>query len=750
MVHPQNRSGRCIRESQHGRACKDDIRLRKTKFATRTLRELERGLQIIPAPPPLLFVACDPLSPAAPHIRHIQQQREQTVLAIEPSIAPGTEIQRIVAERPTGAAKAATAPPLIQPPRWRLKTRHLPLRSLMVKDVARRELAQRQEARTRDELAVIPGHPGPYRQGREIVAGQESLTGKIPVRIEVAFFPARVDLPKQIQLTECLVLSPPRIVLLVASPGAPQGVLRLHQLPCRRPVQLSPSVERPVELRRRLRNGSFQPGLAEPAGRRKNARIVQEDGTHPLLYACTSICIQSHRSCRVFQQGHVRVFSIHCLFDRPAERKPHLRQPNGMQMRPHKRLVRQVKPGRAHTSRHHVRPSVEKVLIVTVDGTAVCEHQSRLPLPSGSPAALRVVRRRRWDVSQVHEVEVGNIDAQFHRRRADHVGKSPEPIPLLLCITGFPTKPPFAFLPLSRLHNLRRMLPRLHRRQRRGRGAVEPLEERIHRCRHFRVARSARASRVERVRWGRRPVAQTPQQAGRIKLVEPMIFYRLQLDQEALPGKHVQEALHERAVLIAIHAHPLGKETTQFTPRTQAETIHGTVRLPQHHKPVRQPQFASGFIQAPEFVQALLRAPPHLLLRRFLKTAARNGQLASELVQHRPHQRQPVLRGHPRKGHVEGPAAAIRAELLNPPIRRAQQAHILQVRLDQSPTTTQILVEAVLRQLRERIPHPSGCRRSRIQLRVPGNIAQRKTAGPYHRLRDPLEGQLVLLAQCGI
>ena len=50
---------------------------------------------------------------------------------------------------------------------------------------------------------------------------------------------------------------------------------------------------------------------------------------------------------------------------------------------------------------------------------AVGDHQRRLAAAAGPAAALGVVGRRRRHVAQVDGVEVGDVDAQLHRRRAE-------------------------------------------------------------------------------------------------------------------------------------------------------------------------------------------------------------------------------------------------------------------------------------------------------------------------------------------
>ena len=61
----------------------------------------------------------------------------------------------------------------------------------------------------------------------------------------------------------------------------------------------------------------------------------------------------------------------------------------------------------------------EEVLVVRAAGRAVGEHERGLPAAAGAAAALRVVRRRGRDVAHVDDVELGDVDAELHRRRAE-------------------------------------------------------------------------------------------------------------------------------------------------------------------------------------------------------------------------------------------------------------------------------------------------------------------------------------------
>ena len=99
-----------------------------------------------------------------------------------------------------GAAQPPVAAPLVEPRGGQLEPGRLPLRSLVIEDVAGAELTQRHEARAGDVLALAARHPDAHRQRGEVVAGQEALAGEVAVRIEVALVAADVASEQQVAL----------------------------------------------------------------------------------------------------------------------------------------------------------------------------------------------------------------------------------------------------------------------------------------------------------------------------------------------------------------------------------------------------------------------------------------------------------------------------------------------------------------------------------------------------------------------
>ena len=92
-------------------------------------------------------------------------------------------------------------------------------------------------------------------------------------------------------------------------------------------------------------------------------------------------------------------------------------------MRTDEVAVAKVDPGRRHAAGNHPDRLTVEVLIVRAASGAVGEYHGRLPASAGASAALRVVGRRRRNVAQIDQVQLLDVDAQFHRRRAEHERK---------------------------------------------------------------------------------------------------------------------------------------------------------------------------------------------------------------------------------------------------------------------------------------------------------------------------------------
>ena len=87
-------------------------------------------------------------------------------------------------------------------------------------------------------------------------------------------------------------------------------------------------------------------------------------------------------------------------------------------MRLDKLLVGKIGLRRRHRTRDHL-PAVAKVVVIV--GVAISgegKHQGRSAAATGATTALRIIRGGRWEVPQMDDGEIANIDAEFHGRRA--------------------------------------------------------------------------------------------------------------------------------------------------------------------------------------------------------------------------------------------------------------------------------------------------------------------------------------------
>jgi hypothetical protein len=177
---------------------------------------------------------------------------------------------------------------------------------------------------------------------------------------------------------------------------------------------------------------------------------------------------------------------------------------------------------------------VEEILVVTVERAAVGEDEAGLPLPSGAAAALRIVRWRGRHVAQMHQVQIGNVHAQFHRGRADQVGQTAAECARLVGVAVLPAEAALAPLAFARRDYLGGVFTRLQGCQRRRRVTVKTLEKGIDGWRCLGVDVAASVTRIDRVwrRWA--AVAQAPEQTRRVKLVALVVGHQIEAHEQTL------------------------------------------------------------------------------------------------------------------------------------------------------------------------------------------------------------------------
>jgi len=152
-----------------------------------------------------------------------------------------------------------------------------------------------------------------------------------------------------------------------------------------------------------------------------------------------------------------------------------------------------------HGTGDHLPFMMEEVLVVAASGQAVGDDQGGVALASGAAAALGVVGWSGRDVAQVHQLQVGDVDAQFHGGRAE------EAFELAVPETELPLLPPLVI-------DLGGVLPPLRKAQQAGRPGVEADEIAVGLLFHLLVNGVVGAPPVKGFP-GRRPVTRPPDQA---------------------------------------------------------------------------------------------------------------------------------------------------------------------------------------------------------------------------------------------
>ncbi len=278
-----------------------------------------------------------------------------------------------------------------------------------------------------------------------------------------------------------------------------------------------------------------------------------------------------NRGCSFDSKSQVLIGGVHHLFDAIPEWQSDLSQPYCMKMRFHQRFVGQFQTWRPHAAANHFGAPVEKVLIVAVDRAAVCDHHARLSLASRAATPLCVIRRGGRDISQMNEVQVGDVHAEFHCRRADHVRQSPSQFAFLVRIVVFPTKTPLAPFALALFDDLRCMFACFECSECRCVFAIKALEEQIDWWRRMNISRVSTASRIERIDRRRGAIAQLPHELRGVQLqilVPPYCASR----EKPVRHHQIYKAVQKRFIEIGAEIQFRTNEFSDRAARVQAET----------------------------------------------------------------------------------------------------------------------------------------------------------------------------------
>ena len=304
------------------------------------------------------------------------------------------------------------------------------------------EFRDRQEARARD-VFVAPAAPAPARhvggnrQPGEIVPRQESLRREIAVGVEVPLVDA-LSLGEQPDLAFGLSAQPARMIALRLRTGmVADDVVVQIALANGRAIEVAPADARLIEVDRDLAEHLVHPSFVEPGGLGKLGADVRDHRRCPQPRRVTPPGTAQHvveRAPDRQRQRSILGIQFQNVFQRLPEIGLRRLHPHRVDVRADQVAIAEVDAGRRYRSGDHPDGLAVEVLIVRAAPRAVGEDQRRLPAATGAPAALSVVGRRGRDVAQVDEVQLLDVDAQFHRRRAEQQRETAIPearLPLL-------------------------------------------------------------------------------------------------------------------------------------------------------------------------------------------------------------------------------------------------------------------------------------------------------------------------------
>jgi hypothetical protein len=236
------------------------------------------------------------------------------------------------------------------------------------------------------------------------------------------------------------------------------------------------------------------------------------------------------------------------------------------------------------------------------------------------------------------QIEVGDVDAQFHRGRTDHVGETAEAVALLGGVGRFPAESALAPLALARFDDLGGVFAGFEGGEGGGGVAVEALEESVDGGWCFRVAAGRGAAGVERVQGRGAAVAEAPTETGSIELEKLVVVERIEPAQKALADKQGEESVNEGGVGGWVEVELGGEKAAEFAAGAEAEAVGQALRLAFADEAVGRAEFRGAFVESPKLVKVLLGAAADLLLVCFLQTGAGDSQFAPELVEDRAHE----------------------------------------------------------------------------------------------------------------
>jgi len=113
-----------------------------------------------------------------------------------------------------------------------------------------------------------------------------------------------------------------------------------------------------------------------------------------------------------------RATEVEDILEGTTQAGPSLREPEGMDVSLDEVLIGQVKARRRDLAGDHQFGPLEKVLVVRAAGGAVGKDDGGLTAAAGASAALGVIGWRRRHIAHIDHIELVDVHAQFHGRRA--------------------------------------------------------------------------------------------------------------------------------------------------------------------------------------------------------------------------------------------------------------------------------------------------------------------------------------------
>ena len=291
--------------------------------------------------------------------------------------------------------------------------------SLMVDESSGPELGDGEESRPGDELLVVlrrttSGDESRERKPREVIARQETFACEIAIAVEVGL-DGTLAVRQQPELGfSLLTKSAGHVVLHNARRIAddPVGVVKLG---ASGPIEILPARQRALEGYGDSADHFVQPAFGIPRGVDQVILHVRQHGggAGPCLRKTGGPVKFFLFLGQQFQRGLVAV-QLHQLAGGISQIHAALLKPDGVNVGTNQVFVCHINAWGLNLAGYHQLWLTEEILVMRTAERAIGEDQGGLPAAPGATTSLGVVGRSRRNVSHIHDVQVADIDAQFH------------------------------------------------------------------------------------------------------------------------------------------------------------------------------------------------------------------------------------------------------------------------------------------------------------------------------------------------